>query len=47
MLGNQDFKFLTDYLPFISHLDQADLELITSTCSKSAYAPGEIILNRE
>lgn len=47
MLGNQDFKFLTYYLPFISHWDQEDLELITSTCSNSAYAPGEIIPNRE
>lgn len=47
MLNDQDLKFLTDYLPFISHLDQVDLELITSTCLKSTYAPGEIILNRE
>ncbi|HEX2937329.1 MAG TPA: Crp/Fnr family transcriptional regulator [Ruminiclostridium sp.] len=47
MLDSQDLKFLMDYLPFINRLDQAELNLLLSTCSKSAYAPGEIILNRD
>lgn len=47
MLSNQDIKLLKDYLPFFSRLDQSDLDLLFSTCSKSMYAPGEIILNRE
>lgn len=47
MLSNQDLNFLMGYLPFINRLDQADRNLLFSTCSESIYTPGEIILNRE
>lgn len=46
MLNSQDLKFLTDYLPFISRLDRTEFSFIGDTCTKAAYAPGEIILSR-
>ena len=47
MLSDQGLKFLMEYLTFINRLDQSDRDLLFRTCSKSTYAPGEIILSKE
>jgi CRP/FNR family transcriptional regulator len=47
MLNNADIEFLKVYLPFLKHLDDADLRLIATTSSKSSYEQGETILSRE
>lgn len=47
MLNDQDLKFFMEYLPFIEHLNKTDLNLIIDSCTKAAYTPGAIILNRE
>lgn len=47
MLNGNDLEIVKTSLPFVSHLDKAGQELVAQACTMAAFAPGEIILNKE